>query len=313
MERLVVGISGASGSIYGVRLLQALRDLPVEVHLVVSEGARRVVRMEGGADFAEVEMLADQVYSNADVSATIASGSFRTTGMVVVPCSIKSLSSIANSYNDNLLTRAADVTLKEGRKLVLMVRETPLHLGHLRLMTRVAEMGGVILPSVPAFYHGPETIEDLVDQSVGEELAEELLPHAATVFYAADRSLRLICLSREGSRHVEHLRGSSAVAGTVTGSHEDWKEIQGIQFWGKAVVLEGGERVIALAVYVSRFPFVKDLLSTWKTRGEMRDLAVFRIRLQRVALTDNTTGVFGREVLDLDEGILEERIEGCRD
>ena len=132
------------------------------------------------------------------------------------------------------------------------------------------------------------------------ELAEELLPHAATVFYAADRSLRLICLSREGSQHVEHLRGSSAVAGTVTGSHEDWKEIQGIQFWGKAVVLEGGERVIALAVYVSRFPFVKDLLSTWKTRGEMRDLAVFRIRLQRVALTDNTTGVFGREVLDLD-------------
>src|SRR5664279_106337 len=120
MERLVVGISGASGSIYGVRLLQALRDLPVEVHLVVSEGARRVVRMEGGADFAEVEMLADQVYSNADVSATIASGSFRTTGMVVVPCSIKSLSSIANSYNDNLLTRAADVTLKEGRKLVLL-------------------------------------------------------------------------------------------------------------------------------------------------------------------------------------------------
>src|SRR5660397_245890 len=144
MERLVVGISGASGSIYGVRLLQALRDLPVEVHLVVSEGARRVVRMEGGADFAELEVLADQVYSNADVSATIASGSFRTTGMVVVPCSIKSLSPIAHSYNDNRLTRAADVTLEEGRKLVLMVRETPLHLGHLRLMTRVAEMGGVI-------------------------------------------------------------------------------------------------------------------------------------------------------------------------
>ena len=177
MERLVVGISGASGSIYGVRLLQALRDLPVEVHLVVSEGARRVVRMEGGADFAEVEMLADQVYSNADVSATIASGSFRTTGMVVVPCSIKSLSSIANSYNDNLLTRAADVTLKEGRKLVLMVRETPLHLGHLRLMTRVAEMGGVILPSAPAFYHGPETIEDLVDQSVGKVLDQFGLEH----------------------------------------------------------------------------------------------------------------------------------------
>lgn len=177
MERLIVGISGASGAIYGLRLLQILRHLPVEVHLVVSEGAKKVAQTELGLEPAEMDLPADVVYSDRDLGARISSGSFRTAGMIVAPCSIKSLSSIANSYNENLLTRAADVVLKEQRKLVLMVRETPLHLGHLRLMIQVAEMGGVILPPTPAFYHGPETIQDLVDQSLGKALDQFGLRH----------------------------------------------------------------------------------------------------------------------------------------
>jgi len=131
------------------------------------------------------------------------------------------------------------------------------------------------------------------------ELAEELLPHAATVFYAADHSLRLVFLSSEASRHAEHVAKVSAVAGTITGEHKDWKEIQGVQFWGEAGVLGGRVKVAALSVYVRRFPFVKGLLSKWKSGGEMRDLEVYRIQLERVAFTDNTTGLFGREILEL--------------
>ena len=169
--RLVLGITGASGTIYGVRLLQALVDQPVETHLVMTEPAEITLQYEMDVEPDEVRALATHVHHPDDIAAPIASGSFTTAGMIVAPCSIKTLSGIANSYTDNLLVRAADVTLKEGRTLVLMVRETPLHLGHLRLMVRAAEMGAVVFPPVPAFYGRPATIEDLVDQSVGRVLA----------------------------------------------------------------------------------------------------------------------------------------------
>ncbi|MDB4894775.1 MAG: 3-polyprenyl-4-hydroxybenzoate carboxy-lyase UbiX [Firmicutes bacterium] len=168
--RIVVGISGASGAIYGVRTLQVLKRLGVESHLVLSETAARTIAYETPFTVDDVTGLATKVYPVHDVAAAISSGSFRTDGMVVAPCSIKTLAGIANSYNDNLLTRAADVSLKERRKLVLVVRETPLHLGHLRLMTAVTEMGAVLLPPMPAFYHKPQTVDDIIDQTIGKLL-----------------------------------------------------------------------------------------------------------------------------------------------
>lgn len=169
-RRLIVALTGATGSIYGIRLLEAVRKLGLESHVVISPNAAENIELETGRPLAEVERLAHRVYDFRDMAAAISSGSFCTAGMVVAPCSIKTLSGIANSYNDNLVIRAADVCLKERRKLVLLVRETPLHLGHLRLMTAVTEMGGVILPPVPAFYHGPKTIDDIVSQTVGKVL-----------------------------------------------------------------------------------------------------------------------------------------------
>lgn len=174
---MVVGITGASGTVYGVRLLEVLRDLGVETHLVMTNAARRVVELETGYAVEQIEGLAGVSYANDEIDAPIASGSFRTAGMIVAPCSIKSLSAIANSYNDGLLVRAADVVLKERRKLVLVVRETPLHLGHLRLMAAATEYGAVILPPMPAFYHQPKTISDLVDQTVGKVLDQFGLDH----------------------------------------------------------------------------------------------------------------------------------------
>lgn len=177
MKPLIIGISGASGTAYGVRLLEVLHDTPVETHLVMTESTRRVVELETGFRIADIEALADWVHDVRDIGAPIASGSFKTAGMVVAPCSMKSLSAIANSYNENLLVRAADVVLKEGRKLVLVTRETPLHLGHLRLMVRVAECGGVILPPMPSFYHRPKTIDDIVNQTVGKVLDQFDIEH----------------------------------------------------------------------------------------------------------------------------------------
>jgi 4-hydroxy-3-polyprenylbenzoate decarboxylase len=169
--RLVVGISGASGSIYGIRLLEVLRDVAgLETHLVVSRAAKRTLVDETDYAVRDVEALATRVYDDRDIGAALASGSFRTAGMVVAPCSIKTLSALANSHADTLIARAGDVTLKEGRPLVVVVRETPLHVGHLRQMLALAEMGAVILPPVPAFYHRPKTIRDLVDHTVGRVL-----------------------------------------------------------------------------------------------------------------------------------------------
>ncbi|WP_026605918.1 UbiX family flavin prenyltransferase [Methylocapsa acidiphila] len=178
MKRLIVGLSGASGVIFGVRLLEVLKDIPeIETHLVVSKGAEVTLGLETEKNIAEVKRLADVVHEPGNLAASISSGSFRVMGMAVVPCSMKSLAQIALSLSDNLLARAADVTLKERRKLVLVPRETPLHLGHLRHMAAIAEMGGVILPPAPSFYHGPKTIMDLVDQTVGKLLDQFEIEH----------------------------------------------------------------------------------------------------------------------------------------
>ena len=170
-QRIVVGITGASGAVYGVRLLERLRELGVQTHLVVSAAGVLNVHHELGLDRKALESLADHAYSPADVGATIASGSFATQAMVITPCSMKTLGGIAHGLSDNLLTRAADVMLKERRRLVLMVRETPFNLAHLRNMTAVTEMGGVIFPPLPAFYHRPSSIGELVDESVERVLA----------------------------------------------------------------------------------------------------------------------------------------------
>jgi 4-hydroxy-3-polyprenylbenzoate decarboxylase len=169
-QRLVVGISGASGAVYGLRALAACRELGIETHLVISRSAALTLAQETGLALADVQALADLSYRVSDVGAAIASGSFRTMGMVVAPCSVRTMSEIATGVTSSLLSRAADVTLKERRPLVLMVRETPLHLGHLRTMVRLAEMGAVIAPPLPAFYAKPQSLEQMVDQSVGRAL-----------------------------------------------------------------------------------------------------------------------------------------------
>ena len=178
MKRIVIGISGASGPHYGIRLLEVLKDFnDVETHLVISEAAKTNIVLESEWNVESVEALADFVYPSHDVAAAIASGSFHTEGMVIAPCSIKTLSGLANSYDTNLLIRAGDVALKEKRKLIILLRETPLHLGHLRLMTTVAEIGATIMPPVPAFYHRPRTIEDIIDHAIGKILDQFCLKH----------------------------------------------------------------------------------------------------------------------------------------
>ncbi len=169
-QRLVVGITGATGVIYGIRMLEVLKKADVETHLIISEAGKRNIQIETDHSVDEIMNLATEVYDDRDVGAALASGSFLTMGMVVIPCTIKTLSGIANSYTTNLLVRAADVTLKEGRKLVLVVRETPLHLGHLELMVHAARMGAHILPPIPAFYHSPRSIDDIINQTIGKVL-----------------------------------------------------------------------------------------------------------------------------------------------
>ncbi|HDH0426102.1 UbiX family flavin prenyltransferase [Klebsiella pneumoniae] len=171
MKRLIIGISGASGAIYGVRMLQVLRDVPdIETHLILSQAARQTLAMETDYSVREVQALADVVHDARDIAASISSGSFKTAGMVILPCSMKTLSGIVHSYTDGLLTRAADIVLKERRPLVLCVRETPFHLGHLRLLVQAAELGAVIMPPVPAFYHRPQSLDDVINQTVNRVL-----------------------------------------------------------------------------------------------------------------------------------------------
>jgi len=176
--KLIVGISGATGVIYGIKLLQVVNKIPeVETHLVITEATKRTLETESDWTIPQIEALSSYVYGNKDIGARISSGSFQTAGMVIIPCSIKTMSSIANSFDYNLVTRAADVVLKERRKLVLVVRETPLHLGHLRKMVDLTESGAVIMPPVPAFYHHPKSIDDIVDQTVGKVLDQFRIKH----------------------------------------------------------------------------------------------------------------------------------------
>lgn len=171
-QRLIIGISGASGVIYGIRLLEVLaQDKSIETHLILSPAAKATISEETNWKVRDVEKLADVVHKPGNIGANIASGSFETMGMIVAPCSIKTLSGIAHSYDADLMTRAADVQLKEGRPVLLMVRETPLHLGHLRLMTQAAEIGAIIMPPVPAFYSNPKSVDDLINNTVGRALA----------------------------------------------------------------------------------------------------------------------------------------------
>ena len=178
MRRVVVGISGSTGSIYGIRLLERLREMAdVETHLVISGPGKRTLVEETDYTVRQVEALAHAVHDDRDVGASIASGSFRTAGMVIAPCSIKTVAALANSFADTLIARAGDVTLKEGRPLVAVVRETPLHAGHLRQMLALAEIGGILLPPMPAFYFRPKSIDDLVDHTVGRILDRMGLAH----------------------------------------------------------------------------------------------------------------------------------------
>jgi flavin prenyltransferase len=168
---LIIGITGATGVIYGIRLLEVLSSMKdIETHLIISEAGETTIRYETGRDISQVRKLASYAYDITDVGARLASGSFRRDGMVIAPCTVKTLSALANSYTDNLITRAADVTLKERQKLAVLFRETPLHLGHLRNLEKLAEIGAIILPPVPAFYHKPKTVEDIVDYTVGKTL-----------------------------------------------------------------------------------------------------------------------------------------------
>jgi flavin prenyltransferase len=169
-NRIIVGISGASGVIYGVRVLQALRKTDIETHLVMSRSARVTLAYELSQKVADVEHLADFNHRREDIGDSISSGSFRTIGMIIAPCSIRTLSEIASGVTSTLLTRAADVVLKERRRLVMLVRESPLHLGHLRSMTQVTEMGAIVMPPVPAFYIKPQSIDDIIDHTVGRAL-----------------------------------------------------------------------------------------------------------------------------------------------
>ncbi|WWO96029.1 MAG: UbiX family flavin prenyltransferase [Candidatus Dasytiphilus stammeri] len=184
MKRIIIGISGATGIIYGVRILQILQKIHgVETHLVMSLSARQTLNLETNYSLQDLKVLADSVHDVRNIASSLSSGSFKTDGMVIVPCSMKTLSGIAHSYTDSLLTRAADVILKERRRLVLCIRETPLHLGHLRLMSMVAENGAVIMPLIPAFYHNPKRIEDILDQSIIRVLDQFSITTTNDLFY----------------------------------------------------------------------------------------------------------------------------------
>jgi 4-hydroxy-3-polyprenylbenzoate decarboxylase len=193
MKKIIIGISGASGVIYGIRLLEVLKALDdVETHLVMSTAAATTIGLETEITPEQVNALADVVYRFRDIAAAIASGSFKTYGMIVAPCSMKTLAGIANSFSDNLLLRAADVVLKDRRRLILVARETPLHLGHLRLMTQVTEMGAIVAPPMPAFYHKPQTIDDIVNQTVNRvlDLADIELPQDLFVRWQGGKESR---------------------------------------------------------------------------------------------------------------------------
>lgn len=298
-RRLVIGISGSSGVILGIRLLQALRGSDVETHLILTPSARLTIAQETDWRVEDVLALATRHYHPHDIGAAIASGSFATLGMVVIPCSIKSLSAIANSYSADLLSRAADVTLKEGRPLLLVVRETPLHRGHIHQMDLAAAAGAILFPPVPAFYTRPKTVDELVDQLVGRVLArlglendlyrpwnglqapsaampeDEILalpaltlattgadgtPHAAPVYFAADAGGRLYFFSDPASQHAADLLTNPRAAAAIHPLVSGWQEIRGLQLRGSVrAIPPGPEWDAAWDCYLAKFPFVEQL------------------------------------------------------
>jgi flavin prenyltransferase len=206
--RVIVGISGATGACYGVRALELLAQLGAETHLVITKAARATLAQETDLTVADVRALATEVHAAHDLGAAISSGSFPTDGMLIAPCSVKTLSGIANCYDDTLLIRAADVTLKERRPLVLLIRETPVHAGHLRLMTQAAEAGATIMPPVPAFYTRPASVDEIVTQTVGRALDLLRLPHPATRRWHEVHREKVLDIS------------SQSIKGTANGAHQ---------------------------------------------------------------------------------------------
>ncbi|WMY96685.1 MAG: UbiX family flavin prenyltransferase [Arsenophonus sp.] len=183
MKKIIIGFTGASGIIYGIRLLDILSSIDnIETHLIISSAAKQTLNLETTYSLRNVQKMANIIYDNRDIAAPISSGSFITSGMIIMPCSIKTLSSIANSYNNTLITRAADVVLKEKRKLILGIRETPLHLIHLKLMQKVSKIGAILFPPMPAFYHKPKTVQDIIDQTINRILDQYGINLSNTLF-----------------------------------------------------------------------------------------------------------------------------------
>ena len=211
MKRIVIGISGATGAIYGIRLLEMLSGADdIETHLVISDAATKTIHMETSWSVEQVKSLAHTCYDTRDVGADIASGSFLCEGMVVIPCAIKTLSGIAHSYNDNLLVRAADVTLKEKRRLIVVVRETPLHKGHLNLMMALADLGATVLPPIPAFYFMPKTLDDIINHTVGKVLDSLRIDHRLFDRWGSDEVKKAISSKEETGTNPETDRGDDA-------------------------------------------------------------------------------------------------------
>jgi flavin prenyltransferase len=331
-SRLIVGISGGSGAILGIRLLDALRSTAVETHLILTPSARLTIEQETDWKVSEVLSLANVVYNYRDIGAAVASGSFDTQGMVVIPCSIKSLSAIANSFTGNLLTRAADVTCKEGRPLILVVREAPLHPGHIRLMYLASRSGAVIFPPVPAFYSRPQDLNDISDNIVGRVLARigiqndlylkwsgleqqrsspenwppvDILslpyltlatvdrhstPHAASLYFVADKENKLYFFSDKKSQHSQDLTENTRAAVTISPLVNGWKEIRGLQMRGTVRrVFPGEEWEQAWKHYLAKFPFVKDLADI------VVENHLFVFIPEWIRLVDNTKGFGNKE------------------
>ncbi|MHC1781960.1 MAG: UbiX family flavin prenyltransferase [Anaerolineaceae bacterium] len=323
-RRLVVAITGSSGVILGIRLLQLLRETDIETHLVISPAAELTISQETRWQIDDVRKLADFHYGFDEIGSAVASGSFATIGMVIVPCSIKTLSGVANSYADDLITRAADVTLKEGRPLLLAVRETPLHRGHIRLMDLAASAGAIIFPPLPAFYSKPASIDAMVNQLAGRILARvgidlsgsvvwngtaesdsegwppaDLLalpvmslsivgkdgrPHLASLYFVSDNASNLYFYSDPASRHTADAADSQAAV-TIHPIVEGWEEIRGLQMEGELCpVRDDAERAKAWELYSRKFPFTAGL----KDLVDQNALYVFTPRWTR--LVDNLRG-----------------------
>jgi 4-hydroxy-3-polyprenylbenzoate decarboxylase len=323
-KRLVVAITGASGVILGIRILQLFRDADIESHLILSPAAELTITQETRWKPEDVIRLADYHHGFDEIGSSLASGSFNTMGMIIAPCSIKTLSGVANSYADDLIIRAADVTLKEGRPLILAVRETPLHRGHIRLMGLAARAGAVIFPPLPAFYTQPTSIDAMVSQLAGRILARagidlpgtaswngpaaeaeswpppDLLalpvmtlsyvgddgrPHSAALYFAADDKASLYFYSDPKSRHALRAAEGCAAAVSIHPIVEGWEEIRGLQMEGEVrPVTDAGERESAWELYRRKFPFTAGM----KDLVDANALHVFTPRWTR--LVDNLRG-----------------------